>query len=439
VEKSALKKTNQSAGRRLTVMTIDQVISGASNVLMAVLAAHILGVASFGLFGIVFLVYTLAVGVSRSLVSEPLLVHPLEAEERPGEVIGSGLLISLALAVIVLLAGFIVVLWDASLGYALVVLAGCMPLLVLQDVGRYQAFAIQKPGLAIVLDATWLVLVFGGVAAIAATHARTLVWFIVVWAGSGAAAGLLLFLQYRAREVRITLAWLRFTWGFSWRYLVSYSSIQGAALVGSAAVGAIAGARALGAVQGTLLLQRPFTTFVSAAGAAGIGDIRRSGTAHEIRRHITKLATLSSGAAVLNAIVLLILPSRLGVIVLGETWHAVKPLLLPTALALACLGLMTAPRAGLLGMRRPTPAVVIDVVSTVAGLAATISGAVVDGARGVLWGAVIVRAASLVPWWFSCLKQAASAEPTAMPAADGAEPTAIPGPASAEPALPIGR
>src|SRR5579884_1791349 len=145
-ERSALKKSTQSANRRLTVITIDQVISGASNVLMAVLAARILGVAAFGLFGIVFLVYTLAVGVSRSLVSEPLLVHPLEAEERPGEVIGSGLLISVCLGVIVLLAGFVVVPSNGSLGYALVVLGGCLPLLVLQDLGRYQAFAIQRPG-----------------------------------------------------------------------------------------------------------------------------------------------------------------------------------------------------------------------------------------------------------------------------------------------------
>lgn len=417
-----MKKTNQSANRRLTIMTIDQVISGASNVLMAVLAAHVLGVASFGLFGIVFLVYTLACGVSRSLVSEPLLVHPIEAEDRPGEVIGAALLISLGLAVIVLLAGFAVLQWNTSLGYALVVLAGCLPLLVLQDLGRYQAFAIQKPGRAIVLDVAWLVLLFGGIAAIFATHERTLVWFIVVWAGSGAAAGLLLAFQYRALELDITLRWLGFTWGFSWRYLVSYSSIQGAALVGSAAVGGIAGARALGAVQGTLLLQRPFTTFVSAAGAAGIGDIRRSRTGDEIRRHIGRLAALSSGAALLNAIVLMVLPTRLGQLVLGGTWHAAKPLLLPTAVSLICLGVTTGARSGLLGMRRPTPAVVIDVVSTIVGLGATVFGAAVDGARGAVWGVAVVRILALVPWWFECLTFARRAEPTGISAAAVAEP-----------------
>jgi O-antigen/teichoic acid export membrane protein len=433
-----LKTSTQSANRRLTVITIDQVISGASNVLMAVLAARILGVEAFGLFGIVFLVYTLAVGVSRSLVSEPLLVHPLEAEERPGEVIGSGLLVSVGLGVIVLLAGFVVVPWNESLGYALVVLGGCLPLLVLQDLGRYQAFAIQKPGLAIVLDVVWLVLVFGGVAALAVTHARTLVWFIVVWAGSGAAAGLLLFLLYRVRKIPITLVWLRFTWGFSWRYLISFTSIQGAALVGSAAVGAIAGARALGAVQGTLLLQRPISTFVSAAGAAGVGDIRRSGTAHEVRRHIARIGGLSTIGATLNAIVLVILPDRLGEIILGATWYATKPLLPATAVALVCAGLIVGARTGLLGMRRPTAAVVIDLVSTVAGLVATILGAAVDGARGAVWGVAAVRALSLAPWWVTCMLRVARVQPARTPAAASAEPADPPVAAGGEPVLPAG-
>ena len=60
------------AGRRLSTITVDQAISGGSNVLIAVLAARILGVESFGLFGIVFLVTITAQGAIRSLVCEPL-------------------------------------------------------------------------------------------------------------------------------------------------------------------------------------------------------------------------------------------------------------------------------------------------------------------------------------------------------------------------------
>ncbi len=87
------------------------------------------------------------------------------------------------------------------------------------------------------------------------------------------------------REVRFGLSWLRYTWGFSWRYLISYTSTQGAALGMSSGVGAIAGARALGGLQGTVLLVRPFMTFQVAAIAASVGEVARSVTGdHDPRR-----------------------------------------------------------------------------------------------------------------------------------------------------------
>ncbi len=110
-QSAPVSASKQSAGRRLSVITVDQVIAGASNVLISVLAARLLGVASFGLFGIVFLVYLVALGVTRALVSDPVLVHPLEAQERIGDVIGTSFMLGLAVAV-VLVAGLGVRLWD---------------------------------------------------------------------------------------------------------------------------------------------------------------------------------------------------------------------------------------------------------------------------------------------------------------------------------------
>ena len=48
--------TGQSSGRRLSVLALDQALAGASNVAMSVLAARLLSVSSFGLFGILFLI-----------------------------------------------------------------------------------------------------------------------------------------------------------------------------------------------------------------------------------------------------------------------------------------------------------------------------------------------------------------------------------------------
>jgi O-antigen/teichoic acid export membrane protein len=410
-----VRKPKQSAGRRLTTITIDQAIAGASNVLTAVLAARLLGVASFGLFGIVFLVYVLVQGVNRALVCDPSLVHAVEAQERPGEVIGTSCVLGVALAACVLVAGFGAELWDPSLGNALLVLAVCIPLLVLQDLGRYLAFASGRPTSAVVLDVAWLVFLFAAVAALVATETRrTLAWFIAAWAGSGAAAGLLLFSQYRGREVPMSLSWLRYTWQFSWRYLISYTSTQGAALGASSGVGGIAGARALGGLQGALLLVRPFMTFQVAAIAASIGEISRSLVGNQrLRRHVARTSALTSVVALLNVLAMLVLPDRLGETVLGASWHAAQPLLLPTGVQIVCIGLLTGVRAGLLGTRAIRKVMVIDVASTVAILLSTVSGAVIDGVVGALWAVALCQGLMAVVWWMTFWMHTSRAQPAA--------------------------
>lgn len=422
-----MSASKESAGRRLRVITVDQVIAGASNVLIAVLAARLMSVASFGLFGIVFLVYMIALGVTRALVSDPLLVHPLEAQDRLGEVIGTTCLLGIAVALGVLVAGLGALLVDPRLGDALLVLAACMPLLALQDLGRYLGFATQKPAAAVVLDVSWLVLLLVAVSALFVTGTHVLAWFIAAWGGSGAAAGLLLFAQHPPRGVRFGFSWLRHTWGFSWRYLISYTSTQGTALGLSGGVGAIAGARALGAVQGAVLLVRPFMTFQVAAIAASLGEVARAVAADQRpRRQAIRTSALTTAAALINAVALLVLPDGLGHAVLGATWHAAKPLLLPTGMQIVFLGLLTGVRAGLLGMRAIRTAMVIDVAGTVVVLVAAAIGAVINGALGALWAVSAGWGLLMIVWWVTFLSQTrAPAEPAAPEVTAGPMPPAV--------------
>lgn len=394
--------TNRSAGRRLSVITIDQLISGGSNVLITVLAAHLLSVGGFGYFGIVFLVYTLMIGVYRALISDPMLVHPLEAHERPEDVIGAGCLLALGLAGTVLAAGLGVIAVSAEVGDALIILALCAPLLMLQDLGRYLGFAFQRPAAAIALDVVWLVIMLGAIAVLAVAGTHALPALIAAWAGSGAAAGLLLFVQHRGIRPRLHLSWLRYTWGFSWRYLISYASGQGAALATLTGVGAIAGARARGGLQGTLLVIRPYTTFQLSAVASGVGEISRYGLqGASARRHVTRTTFLTVGVALLTGAVMLLLPDSLGKLLLGATWDATKPLLLPTCALLLAIGLLTGPRIGLLGMRAIQKAVVIDVVSTAVVLATTLGGAVLAGVTGAVWLRAGGQAVMTLVWWLT--------------------------------------
>jgi O-antigen/teichoic acid export membrane protein len=421
---------NHSPRRQLSLITVDQAIAGGSNVLIAVLAARLLDAAEFGLFGLVFLLYVMAQGVSRALVCDPLLVHPVEAEGRKPEVIGTSCTLGVALGLAVVLIGLAMLPVDSDLGLALVVMGAFLPLLVLQDLGRYLAFATQRPTSALVLDVTWLVLVAGAVVPLFVTDTESLAWFIAAWAGSGAVAGLLLFAQHRTRP-RFGFTWLRYTWGFSWRYLISYVATQGGALAAASSVGAIAGARALGGLQGAILLVRPFMTFQIAVNAAATGHVTRSlGSEGAIRSYVAKVSVLVTAAAVVNMLVLLVLPDGVGEAILGDSWQVAEPLLLATGVQILFLGSMTGVRAGLLGMRAIGKVMRIDVATTVLVLAASIVGAVINGALGALWAITFVQACVAIVMWMTFLAHSPSADAGPAPAGEPLPATAPTPPAA---------
>lgn len=379
---------------------MDQAVSGASNVLITVLAARVLGTASFGLFGIVFLVYVVVIGAFRALICEPLLVHPVEVRERPGDAIGAAGVVGLGLGAVIALTGVVVTLWNGDAGTALLVLGIFLPLLTLQDAGRYLAFALHRPANALVLDVVWLVVLLAAVGVLSATDRHGLTWFIVGWAASGAVAGVLVLCQHRRARVHLQVVWVRQTWGFSWRYLVSYTASQGAALLASLALGAIAGARALGAVNGALLLIRPFVMFQAASVAAGTAEISRSPRDNgSLLRHAWRNSGLTVGVAAVNAVVLLVLPARIGRLVLGETWDAAHPLLLAAAVQILFIALTAGVRSSMLGSRAIDKTVKIEVVSMVVLLVLVMAGAVRDGAEGALWGVALGHAFVAAIWW----------------------------------------
>jgi O-antigen/teichoic acid export membrane protein len=365
-----------------------------------VLAARILSAAEFGLFGIVFLVYTILVGVTRALVSDLLLVHPEESESRSGEAIGTSCLLTAPLAGLLVLVALGIRLLDASLGDALIVLGACLPLLVLQDVGRYLGYATQRPVRALVLDSVWLVLVLVCVSVVVTGDRRTLTTFIAAWAGTGAISGLIVFAWYDIRQVRFGLAWLKDTWSLGWRYLVSYLSLQGTALGMASEVGAVAGARALGGVQGALLLVRPFTTFQVAASAATIGEVARAaGERNRIWRPVIVNTALATGVAGLNVLLMLLLPDRVGRMVIGDSWHLAKPLLFPVGVQILLIALLTGPQAALLGQRAMRKAMAINVAYSVLILVAAPTGALLGGAKGAMWMVTVAVAVVALVWW----------------------------------------
>lgn len=391
--------------RRLSAFAVDQAIAGASNVLAAILAATTLGVTEFGEFGIAFLVYVVAQAILRALVAEPLLVHPEEADDDPGEALGSAIAIGLGLGALIVFAGLGAYAWyDGDLGVALLILGAAFPLLALQDVGRFVGFARQEPVLAIHLDLVWLILMVGVITGAAAFVDLTLAGVVLGWVGSGSVAGLLALWQHKRERVRVGLAWVRRCWTFSWRYLVSAATRQGGALAGALILAAIVSVAAVGAVQGALLVFRPFTTVQIAALTAGTAEIARNRPEDpELRRFAGKLSALVTGFALLNAAVLLLLPSSLGEIVLGDTWPATDALLVPAGITVLVMGAWTGAWAALLGDRAVRKTVALDLGFVPVLVATAAAGAALGGVEGYYWGVVAGQVVLTCATWATFL------------------------------------
>ena len=125
--------------------------------------------------------------------------------------------------------------WNHNLGFAMMALAVCISPLRCRP-GRYLGFATKRPSRAVQLDSLWLIAVIVGAVILIKLHAESLFWFVIVWGGTGGASAFLTFSQNRGAQIRLGVHWIRYTWPFSWRYLISYSASQGAGLIATAFV-----------------------------------------------------------------------------------------------------------------------------------------------------------------------------------------------------------
>ncbi len=116
-------------------------------------------------------------------------------------------------------------------------------------------------------------------------------------------------------------------------------------------------------------------------------------------------------------LVLLVLPPRVGETVLGASWHATQPLLLPTGIQIVWIGVFTGVRAGLLGTRAIRKVMLTDVATTLVVLTATIVGAVIDGVRGAWWAVAIGQGLMAIVWWITFWKHTSHPGPAAAGAA----------------------
>lgn len=383
-------------GSRIGWNILDQALSSLTNAALSILVARAVTENAFGAFALCFTIYSILVGVSRGLVSEPLTVSYGDASPSRFDVArrsAAGSALAAGFAV-----GFVLFAFAQTQSEVvrepLVALAVCTPGLLLQDAIRFSFITEGKPRRAAANDFVWAVLQFAAVAWLLYADTSSAGPFVLAWGGAAVGAALYGVAQTRALPAfGSALRWVREQIHLSRFFVAEYLTVLGSVQLAFLIVGAVAGVDAVGSLRGATVLLGPLNILTFGAFAFSVPELVRR-REFPLKRH-TQLAGLLSGTLVFAVVawstVMVVLPTSAGVELLGDTWPGARSVLVPMAVMMAgvaaCLGPLSTLRA--FGAARESFLVGLLVATLL--LALGTLGVAVDGAHGAAVGFAIAQ------------------------------------------------
>jgi O-antigen/teichoic acid export membrane protein len=376
----------------------DQVLSSATNFAVALVVARSLGTAEFGLFSLVFAVYLVALGVSRSLVTDPFLIRGrlLPPNAMPSAV-GTSLTIGCVFAVIGVPASRMA----GSAGGVVLAFSLLLPGLLVQDCVRYMFQGVGLPAQTARTDFVWAcvqALAFAAVLIAGPTVSRCVVaWALAAWLS--AVDGL-----WRLRCVpciRAAPAWLRRHRDIGLPLLAEFAAANGAMQLTSVVIASVLTLHALGALQAAQLVLGPINVLLFGANLALLPEVARSvdddpgGSTRLLARTSCALAA----AAAVIGLSAAVLPVGIGRHILGPSWLDARGLVVPVALSAAGSGIAA---GAAIGLRALGEAGACLRVRLMVALPLFVTASVLAWRIGVYaaaWGMAVITIGGSVVWW----------------------------------------
>ncbi|MFJ5074563.1 hypothetical protein ACIP8Z_08150 [Streptomyces sp. NPDC088553] len=387
---------------RLSWGLADQAASSATNFVVGIYVARSLGLAAFGVFTLAWVTFGVVLGVSRGLATDPLTVRfsgVPEASWRGAVARSSGtaLGVGAAIGALCLVLGLGL---GGSVGSAFACLGVVLPGLLLQDAWRFSFFAAGAGRKAFVNDLVMGVALVP--AMVVAARVGSVAAFVLAWGASAAVAAGYGYLQSgiapRPAEAR---AWTREQRDLGYRYLVENVGVSGAGQLRAYGLGAIVGVSAVGVVRGAELLLGPFLAVLMGLSLVTVAEAARvlRQAPHRLRAFCLLLGGGQAAAALLWGAALLLVPDRLGELVLGGVWHAASELIVPATLGVAAASLGTGAAAGLRALAAARRSLRCQLIASTLYVGGGLGGAVVAGTVGSAWGVAAATLGSSAVWW----------------------------------------
>lgn len=377
-----------------------QGFASATNLGLSILAGRLLGVGGLGVIFLGFASYLWALGLQKSLISEPYVVARAEGSTETGPArLSSAVTLTLILGLVMsaALAGVGLAL-DHPLSPGLLYVAPWLAPALLQDLWRTVLFQDGRGAACTLNNAVWLVgMVLVLPLALAAPSVGTV---LGVWGLGALAAACLGFVQVRSARPaspREAIGWWRAEAMVFGRQLGAGSLISNSATyLATVLVGSLLGARPLGGLRAVQSILAPLSLIGPALSLPGLpaimnlADRARAGLA----RRITLLSAGLTGAYVLG---LAALGGLLLGAVFGAEFVAFTGLILPLGLWQVLLAAEVGVVLLLKARRRGRSLLVGWTIGSVVLVAATWWLATGYGVQGAAWALALAGACRLGP------------------------------------------
>lgn len=381
----------------------DQAVCSLTTAVLSIVVGRSVSPHEFGAFGIAFLVFTLLVGLSRAMVTDPMVVvysggdDPARADATSKATALStafGLGTGLVTVLVGLAFGY-----TSTLGASLITLGVSLPGLLQQDAWRYAFFMARRARPVAVNDTVRAIVMFALLAALFARDRVTVPVMILTWGLSAYVAAFLGVLQSRIiPRARGALAWWQGHRELSLRLGADFGINQGAANGATMAVGPVSSLAAVGALNASRTLMGPLTLLFS-----GMTALVMPAMSARIRESLTRIAgivaiALGSLAAVWM-LFLMVMPEAWGLWLLKENWAGAKGTILPTGVGMVCISMAIGPNLGLKARALGNAVLRVTVVQAPLLVVLGTGGAALADAPGAAWGFAAAQAVGLALTW----------------------------------------
>ncbi|MCV7282567.1 hypothetical protein H7J88_23305 [Mycolicibacterium flavescens] len=386
----ALMPSMSLARSRAVSGALDQVFSSIGNGVIIFAVAVVSSPQDFGHIAILMTALVAVVGCLRGALGTPLLLKADQSRDRirseGSYALASALVVGPLLAVAIVAFG-------ADLGAAAVYLGVASPFVLAQDVLRYVAIAEGRPYVAAVWDGVWCA---GSIALLILTWVHPeFATISVLLAGWGlfaviACIGLLAKLSIAPRLTG-SIAWLKAGLRHRIRYGVDAGLEQVTVFVVLALIAALTTTTIAAALRGATALLAPIGLFGNAIQLVVIPEsTRRSAQPVVVWRVMMRIAIVSALVLSVSGAILVMLPSRIGFLLLGETWDISRQILPVTVLEYVATCFAVALAIYLRTFNRSADALSLRIAMTVAAISGAITTAVIfHNAVGVACGLAI--------------------------------------------------